>query len=194
MAALTAVALGLTALQTGLEFKGKRDAANAAEAEGNYAAGAYTTDASFADAQSADALARGAVAEQRFRQSTQGLIGAQRAGFGASGVQLSDGSALQVQQDAAALGEVDALTLRNNAARESWGFAVDAFNYRQQAVMAKRGGANAAAAYRTQSYGTLLSGAASAFGALYNPDYKSSSTPKDKTKTGVQAGGKTGGP
>lgn len=104
--------------------------------------------------QAQDALDRGYDTERRYRIGANQNIGAQRAGFAAQGVEVGDGSALQVVQDTAAIGELDRLTIRNNAAREAWGYRVGETNFRGQ-------GANAAMAGNQQAVGTILTGAAS---------------------------------
>lgn len=48
--------------------------------------------------------------------------GAQRAGFGASGVDVNVGSAVRTQQDTARIGAIDATTIQQNGARSAWGF------------------------------------------------------------------------
>jgi hypothetical protein len=49
-----------------------------------------------------------------------------------------------VQADAAFLGELDALTVRTNAAREAWGYQVQAEDLRRHAQIARKEGAYAA--------------------------------------------------
>lgn len=121
--------------------------------------------AAVAELQAKDALDRGTQEEQRFRAGVRGIIGAQRAGFAASNIDVGFGSALDVQADAAELGELDALTIRTNAAREAWGYKVEAEDLRKQAEIVRREGVNAAAAGRerkTQQYigaGSTLLGA-----------------------------------
>lgn len=163
MAALTAL-LALNAASTINKFAGERQQATAAERQGAYEQGVYNVDAQLADQQAADAIARGKEAETRQRQATRGLIGAQRATLAAQGIDVSTGSALDVQADTAALGELDALTIRNNAAREAFGYRVQAMDYRNQGAMAALAGKNQAAALRNQSYSTLLTGAANTYG------------------------------
>ena len=55
--------------------------------------------------------------------------GAQRAGFGASGVDVNSGSALRTQQDTARVGEIDATTIRQNAQRSAWGYTNQGRNF-----------------------------------------------------------------
>lgn len=57
---------------------------------------------------------QGTEAENRQRERTVQLMSQQRAQIGASGVDISSGSPLQLQQDAAMLGEADARLIRSN--------------------------------------------------------------------------------
>ena len=56
----------------------------------------------------------GVKAENKQRRATAELIARQRAQLGAANIELGSGSAFQLQDDAATLGEVDALTIRDN--------------------------------------------------------------------------------
>ena len=87
-----------------------------------------------------DALARGARAEQGVRLRTAGVKSDQRAAFAARGLDMGYGSALDILTDTDYMGDVDAKTERNNAAREAWG-------KRQQA----RGALNDAALLASQA-------------------------------------------
>lgn len=92
--------------------------------------------ARIADYQAQDALERGVVAETRSRTSTKRTIGAQRAFLASQGVEINDGSAADVQANTAYLGELDALTIRNNAAREAWGYKAQAVDYARKGEVA----------------------------------------------------------
>ena len=83
----------------------------------------------------------GADDEARFRQGVRALMGKQKAGFAGQNVDVNDGSAVAVRADAAYLGELDAHTIRANAAREAAGFKASA------EIMRKTGQATAAQAY-----------------------------------------------
>ncbi len=100
----------------------------------------FEKNAGFADWQAEDATTRGKVNEKRQRQATEGVIGAQRVSLATQGVDVNLGSSLDVQADAAYLGELDALTIRSNAAKESYGFKVQAEDYRQRGKYAKQEG------------------------------------------------------
>jgi len=103
-----------------------------------------------AEMQADDAIVRGKEAEARHRQVVKQLIGAQRAAFGASGVDVNQGNALDVQADTASMGELDALTIQLNAAREAWGYRNQAIDYRARGELAEMEG-------QTKAIGTLLS-------------------------------------
>jgi hypothetical protein len=82
-----------------------------------------------ATAQANDAINRGnAAAEQRRVQMRQQL-GTQVATMGASGADLTSGTALDITGDTAQFGSLDALTTLNNAQREAYGYQVQAANY-----------------------------------------------------------------
>jgi hypothetical protein len=158
------IALVASVGQTATSFIGNQRQAAAAKAQGEYESNIDNQNASLADAQAQDALQRGQVDESRQRMATRQNIGSSRAALAAQGVDISSGSAADVQASEAGLGELDALTIRNNAAREAWGYTVEGINYRQQGKLAKFGGQQAAAGYTANSYSSLLSGAAQTYG------------------------------
>lgn len=191
MAALSTLALlAMSTANTVGKFADQRRAAGAAERQGNYEGDMLDLNAGLAEQSAADATARGRQAETRQRRGMRQLAGAQRAALGASGVVLDSGSALDVVQNDQALGEFDALTIRNNAAREAWGYTVQADDYRRQAGMTRAAGRDTAKSLRRGSVSTLLSGA----GELANIY---ASAPKSITRGGGQytaSGARRGGP
>lgn len=79
--------------------------------------------------QATDALARGEESVQRTVATKNQTIGSQRARLAAQGIDINSGSAKQLQDDAAAFSAMDVLTIRNNAAREAWGYKTQALGY-----------------------------------------------------------------
>jgi len=127
-----------------------------------------------ADLQAQDAIERGAQDESRFRQGVRLLIGSQRAGIAASSVDVGYGSAVDVQADATYLGEQDALTIRNNAARAAWGFQIESEDWRKRAeitrkegVFLEKTGKEQQHASRWQAAGTIIGTSASLLEARY---------------------------
>lgn len=164
MGAVTPVLMAVTAARSIAGYVGSRRQATAAQQQGNYESQLFSQNADFADAQAADAIARGHEAELRSRGQTRQLTGSQRASYAAQGISLDTGSPVDVVTQDEALGELDALTIRNNARREAYGFSTQASQYRSQAQMARTAGKNTAAAYGNEGVSTLLGGAAD----LYN--------------------------
>jgi hypothetical protein len=153
MAAFTALAIGLMIAGAATKAYGQHKAGQAAKKEGEAEQRAAESqadlsdyNAAVADLQSKDAVERGALDANRFRARTRALIGEQRTGFAAGNIDVGYGSAVDVQADTAFLGELDALTVRTNAAREAWGFRVEATDQRNRAAIQRTEGANAATA------------------------------------------------
>lgn len=182
MAAFTTIALlALAGASTAISATSAIKAGNAAKKAGEKQQEAAESqaqlaefNANVADLQAEDALARGAEEESRFRTGVRTLIGSQRAAIGASGVDVGFGSAVDVQADAAFLGELDALTLRTNAGREAWGFQVQAADLRKRAEIARKegvyleaAGREAQGASRWQAAGTIAGTGASLLQARY---------------------------
>jgi len=96
-------------------------------------------------------------AEARIRQRGNKAVGAQRAAMAAQGIRLDTGSALDVQQETKAISELDALTIKNNALREAFGYGVST-DYAASMSSAKSvdsllsGGLQAYNAYKTGGY------------------------------------------
>lgn len=97
---------------------------------------------------------QGVEAEVAKRQQTKQLISQQRAALGASGVELDSGSALQLQEDAERIGEVDALRIRSNFSRRADSIDQSAVLESRQGDFAQRAGFNRAAS-------TAITGASS---------------------------------
>lgn len=171
MAAFTALAIGSLIAGSAMKVAGDIKAGNAAKRAGlaqkdaaESAAQLDDYNAQVADLQSKDAVERGVEEESKFRMGVRGMIGTQRAGIAASNIDVGYGSAADVQADAAYLGELDALAIRTNAAREAWGFQVQGEDLRRHAqitrkegVMAEAAGKAAQGASRWGAAGTILS-------------------------------------
>ena len=182
MGAFTAIAIALSAAAIATQVKGQKKQADAAKKTGELQQKAAESqaqvldyNANVADLQATDAVERGAEEENRFRAQIRGTIGKQRAGFAAGNIDVSFGSAVDVQGDAAFLGELDALTIRTNAAREAWGYKVQATDIRkraqvtrQEGVMMNEAGKVNANAAKWGMAGTILGGASSLMQLRYS--------------------------
>lgn len=120
----------------------------AANAAAEYNAKIQERNAQIAEMQAKDAEARGKLDEKKQRQKIAMTIGAQKNAAAAAGVVIDDGSIVDNMNDTVKYGELDALTVRRNAAMEAWGFRNQAANYQADAglsLMSKRSAGTAAA-------------------------------------------------
>lgn len=108
-------------------------------------AGVDDFNAAALEGQATDAITAGAQQETLFRQQIKGVIGSQRASYAGGNVDVSSGSALEVQEDTAKQGELDALQIRTNAARTAWGYTTQAQGDELQAAATRKLGALQAA-------------------------------------------------
>jgi len=161
---MTALAIGALAVQAYSTVRAAQAAKKAGKA-GHEAADSQADLADFnaavAGVQAEDAVARGAEEESRFRAGVRGMVGSQRAGFAAGNIDVGYGSAADVQADTAFLGELDALTIRTNAAREAWGYKVQAEDLHKRAAIARKTGVMLEATGRENAKSAYLQGATS---------------------------------
>lgn len=131
----------------------------AAAAEGQ--AGELRQNAFFLNQAANDALARGRAESDLQRVQTQQMIGQQRAAMAGSGGQVDRGTNALLQQDVAQFGELDALTISNNAAREAYGYQV-------QAQSGLRNAAQLTKNAKSNILTSMLGGAVQGFGSAYS--------------------------
>jgi hypothetical protein len=98
-------------------------AATAAKSQKNayeYQAQVSKNNAKIAEWQAQNEIAKGQQAEIEQRRKTAALKGTQTASLAARGLDISSGSALNILTDTDYMGEQDALTIRDNAAKAAW--------------------------------------------------------------------------
>jgi hypothetical protein len=98
----------------------------AGKAQADSQAAALRRNAFYLKQSGQDATARGIIDSDQARVQTQSAIGTQRAAMASNGGVVDQDSNAIIQQDTAQMGELDALTISNNAAREAYGFQVQA--------------------------------------------------------------------
>lgn len=119
--------------------------------QGKFASQMGQMNASFANLQAQQATQNGELMAEREGTKAQALIGAQKASYAAQGVSVNSGSAASAQADMAGMSAIDQLMIRNNAAREAWGYKVSALSDTTQ-------GKFAALAGKTNANSTMLTG------------------------------------
>jgi hypothetical protein len=156
----TALTIGATLIgAAGSIYQG-----NAAAAAGKYNAQVAEMNATLADRQAKDALERGAKEEQKKRMEVAQLKGRQIAASAANGVDLTFGSPLDNIVDTATLGELDALTIRRNAAYEAYDYEVQGVNFRSDAKLARMNAKAAKVGGYLGAAGTVLGGLGKGYG------------------------------
>lgn len=120
----------------GMQIASQSAAREASRRRGEYEAQVAANNAELADRLADDALARGEIAEKQHRLKLAQIRGQQRAGLAASGQVVDQGSAADLVSDTAKFGELDALTIRNNAEREALGYRTRAYNFQTEAQLA----------------------------------------------------------
>jgi len=160
---LAAAAAIASLAAAGISAVGMIQQGNQSKALGEYNAKVAENTAQQQQWAAEDAAARGQIAEDQQRTRTRQILGAQRAAFGAAGSDLTDQSTVNVLSDTARAGELDALTIRSNAAREAWGFQNAATDSLSQAAASRFQGRAAQQAGWLSAGGTLLSGASNSY-------------------------------
>jgi hypothetical protein len=123
------IAIGASVAAAGVSTYGQVQA-------GNYQKAVANENAKIAEQSGALALQRGA-AEAGIRRMKAGQeIGQARAQLGTTGIALESGGGLEAIADARMMSELDVETVKNNAAREAWGYKVGAMNSRAQGELA----------------------------------------------------------
>lgn len=123
----------------------------AASAKGVYDESVANTNAKLAELQGKQALAAGDAEIARREQKSRLQVGAARAVAGASGADIGSASTSRAIQSVEDVSRMDALTIKNNAARTAWGFQT-------QAILDRSKGQMARLTSKVQSEQTLITG------------------------------------
>lgn len=145
--ALAALSIGATVTSGFVQAASQRAAAK-------FQKGIFDYNAKVAEAQATIAEQRGSEMANRARQKARRLIGSQRAALGAQGLDPNAPASLDIQTETALIGELDAMTIRNNAALEAWGFRTQATGFTSQGRLASFAG-------RSKAVGSIISAGAS---------------------------------
>lgn len=127
--------------------------------QGDYSSDMLQKNAAFKNKAADETEIAGNTSADWQRVKTKQAIGTQRTALAANGVDVNSGSASQLQDDTAMLGELDALTIQNNAAREAYGYRVQATQDLDNSVQVVK---NA----KSSGIGSILGGVGSAFGSF----------------------------
>lgn len=163
---------GAGALISNKQVSNQRDQSIRAERLlGAYQRQTFEMNAKIAEFQAEDAIRRGDEEANKLLTNVQKLIGSQRTATAAQGIEVDSGSALDIQLDTAALGAVDAQTIKTNAYQEAFGFKAEAYNkwrdYYYSAISQVERTKGIRTAASAQKIANVLGGSASAINS-YN--------------------------
>jgi len=128
-AAWGAIAVGVSAISAGVSAYGASQQADAQKRAADYQAQVEANNAKIAAWQRSDAIQRGEQEAQRSMRERSQMIGKQRAALAANGVDMTQGSALDLLASTEFLGQEEVNTIQSNAAREAWGYEIQGQNY-----------------------------------------------------------------
>lgn len=169
---LAYASLATTVASAGMQFMAQRQAGAAQSNALRYEADQATNNSIINERLAADAIDRGRTEEQMHRIKIGQLKGQQTNAFAKNGVVTDSGSALDVLSDTAMIGELESLTIRNNAEREAYGYKVNAQNYSASAANNRTAAATAKSSANTGAFTSALSSAGSVADKWYG--YKKS--------------------
>jgi hypothetical protein len=106
----------------------------------------------------------GEITASNYGLKTRAAVGSMKAAQAASGVDVNSGSFVEERGAAAELGMLDAMTIRSNAAKKTYGEQVAETSFKAQSQLLKAQSQQADAAAPIAAFGTLLSGASSVGG------------------------------
>lgn len=152
-APLAVVALAASAASTAMSMKAASDQAD-------YSSQVARNNAKTSEYAAADAQRRGDLDAQAAQRRVSQMVGAQRAGYAAKGLDITEGTPGDVIDQTNFFGKADAETARYNGRLDAYGKQVQAQNFNSAASAASYNGRQAVA-------GDLLSGASSVASSWY---------------------------
>lgn len=158
------IAEGALALSAGgglLSAFGKMQAGEAAGAAGDYRAQVAENNAVIARQNSNTSLQVGELDVGRQGLRSRAQSGAIKSGMAASGVDVNTGSYGDVQAAASELQQLDALTIRSDAARKAYGYNIEETNQKSTAALERAGADQSRTAGLLNATGSLLASAGS---------------------------------
>lgn len=149
-------------LQTGMQVIGQLTQGEANKGAAEYNASVAAANAQIAKNKAAMAGAAGTAQVEQAQLQSRAKIGGLIASQAASGLNVNSGSALDVRSSAEQLGQLNAITVRSNAARQAYGYQTEAASDTGQQGLYQSEAKNAMPAAEIGAAGTVLGGVGSA--------------------------------
>jgi hypothetical protein len=144
MAAASTVLLATSIAGAGGGLYGAIKSGNAAKDQAEFMYAQALQNTAYAEQQADDAYDRGNDIANRIASQGRQIVGAQRAGTAAQGIDISSGTAAELQAEAAKFSSEDAFRARVNAANEAFGYRTQAANNLSTARYGKQAAENIA--------------------------------------------------
>ena len=158
---LAAVGIAASVASAAVGAYGAYQSGQAQSQAAAYQAQVAQNNATVANQNATAARQSGAIQEQISRMKSADLEGKQRAAAASNGFDVNSGSNLDLQAGTAAMGNQDALTIRNQTARTAYGYQVQAQNFSSTSALDTMQSSNASTAGYLSASGSIAGGAAS---------------------------------
>jgi hypothetical protein len=149
------------AVGTYASVEGAQQQASAQAAAAKFQAQVAANNQTLANQAASQAVQSGEAKATQQEMRTRSTFGAIAAAQAANNIDVNTGSALDVRTGAAETGQLDALTIRSNAAREAYGFQVQGVSFSADAALLEMKSQQAIEAGNIAAMGSLLGGATS---------------------------------
>lgn len=153
-----------TGLSTAMGAVGAISSAEAQSQAASYQAQIARNNAQLATENAHWATESGETQAAQQQMKTRAEVGSIEAAQAANGLDVNSGSAVDVRSSANSLGNLDALTIRSNAARQAYGYQVQNTNDIAEAQLDEAQAQSAMTAGTIGAFGSLLGGAGSLAG------------------------------
>lgn len=190
-AAALAVSIAATAASTTLGVIGSIQQGKAQAASYEYQAKVAEQNEKIAKNNAAMERQTGLEEARLQRIKTLQAVGSQKTALAANGVDVSYGSSLDIIEDTAMLGELDALTIQYNAEKSARNYDTKAQNFYNDAILSRYAASNAKTSSKINAITTGINGLGEIGASVYNGlGGLSSKTVKGKiTSKGLFSGG-----
>lgn len=158
---LAGIGLASTAIGAGVSAVGASYTGQAKSNMYNYQAGVADLNKKIASQNADYSREVGEVKAQDSGLRTEFQVGKMKAAQGATGLDVNSGSALATRQSQTLIGQHDQGTIRSNAARQAYGFDIEAIKYGAEGDMLRTAGKNAIEAGNLGAVSSILGGASS---------------------------------
>lgn len=163
-----AVPIGIMTAGSALQAMGANEEAGAQQEQAKYNQQVAGNNQQIANAQAEDILGTGRINEETQRYLTAQKLGEARAGAAARGVDVNEGSAVDIQSNLAATGEQEALTIRSNASKQALAARQQAQYFGQQGQLEGMQKKQAGIAGQYGVAGSILGGATNVANRWYS--------------------------